>query len=72
LFNARQVEGDIVTAGAVSECTASCDPDEEIVGGGFGTHDAQATIIKNRAEGNSGIASGSSTSTNNQAQAFAE
>jgi len=53
LFNARQGEGDIVPAGAGAENTASFNRDEEIVGGGFRTHDAQAAIIENRAEGNS-------------------
>jgi hypothetical protein len=74
VFNARQVEGNIVPAGSGFESVASCDSDEEIVGGGFRIYDAQATVIKNRAEGNSWVASGSTTSSSNPAniQAFAE
>ena len=73
-LDARQVEGNIVPAGAGFESVASCDSDEEIVGGGFRTYDAQATVIKNRAEGNSWVASGSGTSSSNPAriQAFVE
>jgi len=43
-LDARQVEVDVVPAGAGSESIASCDSDEEIVDGGFRTYDAQATV----------------------------
>ncbi|MGH9988110.1 MAG: hypothetical protein ACRD8W_29590 [Nitrososphaeraceae archaeon] len=71
ILSVRQVEGNLVHVS--SESVASCDSDEEIVGGGFRA--IAADIIKNRAEGNSWVVGGTPSNPfapNPQVQAYAE
>lgn len=57
VIEVRQVVGNPVGSGL--ESVATCDSDEVVVGGGFLITEDVGTVLKNRAEGNSWVVSGS-------------